>query len=171
VADLELRGERLTLRHITEADLPAIAAIIAEPAVARWWGEYDEERVRSEMLGDPRLEVFVIEIGAATAGVLYVGEESEPDYRHASFDISLATAHHGQGYGREALRLMIDHLIEERGHHRFTIDPSADNEPAIRCYSAVGFKPVGVMRRYWRRPDGTWGDGLLMDLLADEEET
>jgi aminoglycoside 6'-N-acetyltransferase len=39
---------------------------------------------------------------------------------------------------------------------------------AIRCYSAVGFRPVGVMRQYERAPDGRWRDGLLMELLADE---
>src|SRR3712207_7691433 len=41
--------------------------------------------------------------------------------------------------------------------------------PAIRCYSAVGFRPVGVLRRYERDPDGTgWHDGLLMDLRSEE---
>jgi aminoglycoside 6'-N-acetyltransferase len=30
----------------------------------------------------------------------------------------------------------------------------------------TGFKPVGLMREYWRDPDGVWRDGLLMDLLA-----
>jgi len=32
----------------------------------------------------------------------------------------------------------------------------------------VGFRPVGVMRRYERGADGTFHDGLLMDLLAEE---
>jgi aminoglycoside 6'-N-acetyltransferase len=32
----------------------------------------------------------------------------------------------------------------------------------------VGFKPVGVMRRYERGQDGTFHDGLLMDMLAGE---
>jgi aminoglycoside 6'-N-acetyltransferase len=27
---------------------------------------------------------------------------------------------------------------------------------------------VGIMRLYERGPDGTWHDGLLMDLLRDE---
>lgn len=168
MTDLELRGPRLALRRVKEADVPTILAILTEPAVARWWGRYDADRVRAEMLADPRLEAFVIEIEDAVAGVLYVTEENEPDYRHASLDITLATTHHGQGYGREALRVVINHLISERGHHRFTIDPEVANDVAIRSYSAVGFKPVGVMRRYSRRPDGTWVDGLLMDLLADE---
>ena len=44
------------------------------------------------------------------------------------------------------------------------IDPAADNLPAIRCYQAVGFRPVGVMRRY--EPDaegGGWHDCPLME--------
>jgi len=49
------------------------------------------------------------------------------------------------------------------------IDPAADNEAAIRCYPAVGFRPAGVMRRFERDVDGAgWHDGLLIDLLADE---
>src|SRR5919199_5686974 len=107
----ELRGERLTLRHVTESDVPAIASILAEPEVAHWWGRYDADRVRREMLEDPRLEVFVVEIGGEVAGIVYVGEERDSDYRHASLDISLATAYHGQGYGREALWVVIEHLI------------------------------------------------------------
>jgi aminoglycoside 6'-N-acetyltransferase len=48
------------------------------------------------------------------------------------------------------------------------IDPAADNVAAIRCYTKVGFKPVGVMRSYELGLDGAWHDGLLMDLLADD---
>lgn len=48
------------------------------------------------------------------------------------------------------------------------IDPAADNTAAIRCYRKVGFRPVGIMRRYERGKDGTWHDNLLMELLADE---
>ena len=52
--------------------------------------------------------------------------------------------------------------------HRITIDPAAANTAAIRAYEKVGFRPVGVMRSYERGPDGTWHDGLLMELLAGE---
>jgi aminoglycoside 6'-N-acetyltransferase len=59
-------------------------------------------------------------------------------------------------------------LVEARGHHRLTIDPATGNTAAIRCYTRVGFRPVGVMRRYERGPDGTFHDGLLMDLLSED---
>ena len=48
------------------------------------------------------------------------------------------------------------------------IDPAAGNAAAIRCYGKVGFRPVGLMREYERGADGTWHDGLLMDILARE---
>jgi aminoglycoside 6'-N-acetyltransferase len=60
-------------------------------------------------------------------------------------------------------------LIEERGHHRITIDPATDNAAALRSYEKVGFKPVGVMRQHERDADGEgWHDSLLMELLASE---
>ena len=68
----------------------------------------------------------------------------------------------------EAIAVLVRHLIEERGHHRLTIDPAAANERAIRCYEAVGFERVGIMRQYERGDDGSWHDGLLLELLADE---
>ncbi len=72
------------------------------------------------------------------------------------------------GVGSDAVRTLARYLFEERGHHRITIDPAAHNERAIRSYQRVGFRPVGVMRRYERGPDGSWHDGLLMDLLPED---
>jgi aminoglycoside 6'-N-acetyltransferase len=83
-------------------------------------------------------------------------------------DLSLAADAQGHGLGPDAIRAVIRWLFEVRGHHRITIDPSAANDRAIRAYAKVGFRPVGVMRAYERGADGTWHDGLLMDLLRGE---
>ena len=64
--------------------------------------------------------------------------------------------------------MLARYLIDVRGHHRLTIDPAASNARAIRSYESIGFRRVGVMRAYERGPDGTWHDGLLLDLLAGE---
>jgi RimJ/RimL family protein N-acetyltransferase len=91
------------------------------------------------------------------------------EYRHAGIDLFLDPAFHGQGLGTDAVRRVVRHLIEDRGHHRITIDPAVENTAAICAYEKAGFRPVGVMRRYERDVGGTgWHDGLLMELLADE---
>ena len=93
---------------------------------------------------------------------------SVPQYRHAGIDVFVTTARHGEGIGTAAVTLLAAHLVHDRGFHRLVIDPAADNAAAIACYRKVGFRPVGVMRRYERGRDGTYHDGLLMDLLAED---
>ena len=55
------------------------------------------------------------------------------------------------------------HDIEE-----WTVDPAAANARAIHVYEKLGFRPVGVLRRYERATGGEWRDALFMELLADE---
>ena len=117
---------------------------------------------------DPDTTVWTIAVDDVVAGSIQTAQEADPDYRHASIDLFLGPAFQGRGLGSDAIRALAHRLFEDRGHHRLTIDPSAANERAIRTYTAIGFRPVGVMRRYERGPDGTFHDGLLMDLLRDE---
>ena len=161
-----LEGESVTLRPLVEGDLDPLAEIIREPSVARWWGESDEpERLRENLWMDG--QAWAIEVDGELVGWLGATEEAEPEYRSVGLDISLTERVQGRGLGPAALRAAIRWFAEERGHHRFTIDPNAANERAIKAYASVGYKPVGIMRRA-ELIDGEWTDGLLMDLLIDE---
>lgn len=178
----ELRTPRLLLRPPLSSDLAALTAILREPAVARYWHSYDEERVRAELLAlptegeAPDPTVLVIESAAPAMalfgppgqvlGVIQYGEHPEADYRHASVDLFLTTRCHGQGLASEAIHAVLGHLIGTLGHHRIVIDPAADNRRAIRAYERVGFRCIGLQRQYERGADGTFHDGLLMELLA-----
>jgi aminoglycoside 6'-N-acetyltransferase len=153
-----LRTERLTLRPVRDSDLPRLLEIVDDSG---WWGETDFDDLRNEG------HAFAIEVGGELAGWLGFDEENDPDYRFASLDITLAPAYTDRGLGSEALRAVIDWLIAQ-GHHRFTIDPAAHNQRAIRAYEKVGFRPVGRLRKYERGRDGSWHDGLLMDLLTED---
>jgi aminoglycoside 6'-N-acetyltransferase len=134
------------------------------PEVGRWWGPVPDDFP----LGDePEATRFTIVVEGRIAGMVQFGEENDPDWRHGSIDIFLAPDFHGRGIGTEAVRRVIRVLVDERGHHRVTIDPAADNAAAIRCYEKAGFRAVGVMRKAWRDGDGLWRDILLMELVVD----
>jgi aminoglycoside 6'-N-acetyltransferase len=165
-----LLGERVTLRGLRPDDRDRLRAILAEPEVARWWGPGGADAAVDELLGPGEHVPFAIEVDGELVGSIQYAEEDDPDYRHAGIDLFLATPHHGRGLGRDAIRTLARYLFDELGHHRLTIDPAAANERAIRTYRAVGFRPVGIMRAYERGADGTWHDGLLLDLLAGEFE-
>ena len=163
-----LRSARVTLRPLRDGDEPRLRDIRAEPAVARWWSLPGAEARGADADGDDDAVVLAIEAHGELIGAIQYSEERDPDYRHASIDIYLATRAQGRGLGSDAIRLLAQYLFDERGHHRLTIDPAASNARAIAAYAKVGFRSVGVMRQYERGPDGTWHDGLLMDLLRDE---
>ena len=164
-----LQGAAVRLRPVGRADIPELARIRRTPEVHEHWRGVDDMVAAVEQdLAEPDSTPLVIELEGRVVGWIQWEAEEEPDYRHASIDIYVDPAVHGHGVGTDALRTLARHLIVDHGHHRLEIDPAADNAPAIRCYTKVGFRPVGIMRKAERGNDGTWHDSLLMDLLADE---
>jgi aminoglycoside 6'-N-acetyltransferase len=162
-------GRMLALRPVTAGDTASLREILADPTVWPWWGNFDAEKLRNDVVEPPPgVASFVIEIEGSVAGFIQYSEENDPDYRHAGIDIAVGSPWQGRGIGPDAIRTLARHLFEERGHHRLTIDPAVANTGAIRAYERVGFRPVGIMRAYERGPDGQWHDGLLMDLLREE---
>ena len=166
-----LRGDGIVLRPLRADDVERVAEIQSQPGVLRWWGPPNEAELRRQAEGHDEAKALAIEREGELVGLIQYHEENEPDFRHASIDLFLAETYQGRGLGSDAVRTLARYLIGERGHHRLTIDPAADNVAAIRAYEKVGFRPVGRMREYWRSPDGTWHDGLLMELLARELRT
>jgi aminoglycoside 6'-N-acetyltransferase len=162
----QIRGERVLLRPLREDDVPWVSEMLQIPEVAHWWHSYDADRVRHDLLADDPW--FAIEHDGRAVGAIGYWEETDAEYRHAGIDVTLHPDWHDQGLGRDAVGALARWLLTEGGHHRVVIDPAAENTRAIRCYAAVGFKPVGVMRRYEADAQRGWRDGLLMDLLPED---
>jgi aminoglycoside 6'-N-acetyltransferase len=162
-----LRGPRVTLRPARGGEREAIAAAIAADPVAgpRW---STDPKTMCRWLAEEGLNLLVVEFEGAVVGIVDFEEVTEPEYHAAGMDIALLECCVGKGLGTEALRLLGAWLIDVRRHHRLTIDPAADNERAIRSYEKIGYRPIGIARRYERGPGGMWHDNLLMDMLAEE---
>lgn len=164
-----LPGQRVVLRAISPRDATDLIRIRATPEVARWWHPPDPGwPLGAEAPGATRWAVVRADEDEHVLGLVEVGETADPEYRSASIDLFLDPAVHGQGLGKEVVSLVRDHLVDDRGHHRLTMDPAVDNPAGIRCYAACGFREVGVMRCYERDTDGQgWHDSLLMEYVVD----
>jgi aminoglycoside 6'-N-acetyltransferase len=150
-----LDGDVVELRPLTDADSPELRRIRATPEVARWWEVPEDGFPTSD---EPDANRLIIEVDGAVAGMVQFYEETTPRYRHAAIDLFLDPVLHGRGIGTDAIRQVVRHLLDDRGHHRIT----------IRAYEKAGFRIVGTMRRYERDAGGdAWHDGLLMELVAD----
>jgi aminoglycoside 6'-N-acetyltransferase len=157
----------LVLRPLAPGDEEELLRIHTTPEVVRWWEEPEEGFPWSD---EPEATRLTILVDGSVAGLVQFYEEQTPRYRHAAIDLFLDPQLHGRGLGTEVVKRVVRHLIDDRGHHRITIDPAAGNAAAIRAYEKAGFRRVGVMRRYERDADGGgWHDGLLMELLAGDD--
>ena len=158
-----LSGTLVTLRLTEDGDVATLRAILDEPEVGRWWRRTEWERV-----AEKGAVVFSIVLHGDVVGCIQYAEETDPDYRSAAVDVFVSAAVHGRGVGSDAMRTLIAWLIDVRGRHRLTVDPAVANARAVHVYEKLGFRPVGVLRRYERVDDGAWRDALLMELVAEE---
>ncbi len=73
----------------------------------------------------------------------------------------------GQGYGRDAVRLLLTYAFEHMNMNRVWLNTHSENERAIRCYKACGFVEEGRLRQQiWIR--GHYVDRVIMGVLKAE---
>ncbi|RLG51668.1 MAG: N-acetyltransferase [Thermoproteota archaeon] len=73
----------------------------------------------------------------------------------------------GQGYGEEAVKLMLDYAFNVLNLHMVYLRVKDFNRRAISCYRKVGFREAGRIRDMALQPDG-YHDVILMDILEEE---
>ncbi len=72
-----------------------------------------------------------------------------------------------QGYGTEAIRLILDYGFNYLNLNNIKLDLMSFNERALKCYQKCGFKEYG-RRRKCKYINGQYYDMIEMDILAEE---
>lgn len=84
---------------------------------------------------------------------IYLGEEmigfalygiDEDDHEYWIYRMMIDQKHQGKGYGKEAIKLVIDDIksIKEEHHKTITLSYEPDNEHAKRVYEKAGFREI-----------------------------
>jgi aminoglycoside 6'-N-acetyltransferase len=154
-----LRDAELSLRPSTRNDLDLLAGWFSEPEIYRWWGgtPLRREVVSEKYTGKrcPRVESFLIESLGEPIGYIQYHLEGPGD---AGLDMMLIPGRRDRGLGPRAARLLIAHLVGDRGWTDLTVDPALDNKRAVRAWEKAGF----TLDRFW--PDHPDGPATLMRL-------
>ena len=87
--------------------------------------------------------------------------------RQATIGIALGREHVGQGYGSDAMRVIVGYGFRELGLHRIALSVAQFNQGGIRAYEKAGFTVEG-RRRESMLHDGRWYDDVLMSVLEQE---
>jgi diamine N-acetyltransferase len=177
-------GDRLRFRAIEREDLPAFVKWLNNPEVRAGLSLYlpgsmmDEEEWFEGMRKHPPDEHnLAIEIrqppdklGEPTwkmiGGTGFVNLDSRN--RSAEFGIVIGDKScWDQGYGTEAVRLLVKHGFNTLNLNRIYLRVLENNPRAIRAYEKASFSHEGRQRRAEYK-DGKYLDLLVMSILKDE---
>ena len=81
--------------------------------------------------------------------------------------VVIAPAYQRQGYGTQAISLLLDYLFDFTIAHNVSIGIMDWNQPALAFAEAMGFSRAGVLRRESFR-GGKFCDEVILDILRPE---
>ena len=173
-SDPVLRGSRITLRPMTHADAPALMrwGEDADFAWFQWarnpgrWPDAASAQKWMDVFNDRGDCLFAIEHeGRAIGQANY--RDWHPKSRSAEVGIGIGEpALWSRGLGREALGLLLRHLVDDIGAHRVNLHVLAYNDRAIASYRAAGFDVEGIERDAVMTDRGFFADDVAMAHVA-----
>lgn len=148
------------LRPATDADIPAVAALIAAHPMALL--QQSEGWLRDIAASDAQGVLVWDRGGIAGVAVL------EWAYPGVVYLINLGLARPGTGEGRALIAAVQDHVFGRMGAHRMYCDIAYDNDAALAAFAEAGFTQEGRMRECWNRGADLWVDCHAFGMLARE---
>ncbi|MGI9092322.1 MAG: GNAT family N-acetyltransferase [Mycobacteriales bacterium] len=169
-----LTGELVTLRAVTDDDVPALFAMASEDQT---WEERSARPLAAESVEDFRARradpqhadlaaEFVIAVDQRFIGQCTLMRE-DTLARHAEAGISVTADARGRGYGTDAMRTLVRYAFTRRNLRRVYLRVLESNTAALASYRKVGFVEEGRLREQcWVR--GHYENEVLMGVLRDE---
>lgn len=171
-------GERVRLRAIERADLPHFVAWLNDPEVLQGLKihyplslAHEEDWFESMLKRPVDEQPLAIEVQQDGEWPI-VGNCAlfNIDWRCRSAEVGIFIGEKGlwnQGYGSEAMRLLLKHGFETLNLNRISLDVYETNPRAIRAYEKAGYVLEGRKRQAMVK-NGRYIDVLLMSVLRSE---
>ncbi len=158
--------KRLRLRASTESDLDFVLAAENDGENSSFVGHWLREQHRAAF-EKPNTAHWIIETVAEGKPVGYAivdGLENP----HGSVELMrIVVSEKGQGYGREAIRLIQGWAFGELKAHRLWLDVKSENHRAQHVYEAEGFVTEGLLRDCLKTENG-FESLIVMSILESE---
>ena len=132
---------------------------------AKQWAAHQEPPAPD----DDRRRLVIQNLEGVVVGMLNI---TSADRRNGVFEYGIALGHpyRRQGYGSDAIRLILNYFFRELRYQKALVTVYAFNAASLRLHEKLGFQHEGRMRRMiFTR--GTHHDELILGMLAEEFES
>lgn len=173
----ELETKRLSLRQLTEDDIPFIFEIFSREETNMFVADdpvktMEEARELYEKYISPKPHLFRLGLFLRTTGkpIGTIGLYGiKPEDFRAVMGFDLLKEHWGNGYMTEAGKALIDYAFSEMGLNRIQASADADNKRSLAAIERMGFTREGIMRQkdFYK---GAFHDDIVYSVLRNERE-
>ncbi len=127
------------------------------------------EGIEKEQSEDPNTIAFSVRALDADRFIGFVAFDGI-NWQHGATFVAIGIgdpAYRGNGYGTDAMRVMLRYGFQELNLHRIELDTFSYNERAIKSYLKAGFVVEGRVRGTLRRNRQRW-DFIYMSMLRED---
>jgi RimJ/RimL family protein N-acetyltransferase len=164
-----LQGEKVVLRAVRREDLELLCRFNNDlevevagggnppmpQSLTRMQAEFDQQAAKGGRDG----ATFAIDVEGILIGQCGLRDFNETD-RTCELGIAIGNKDYwGKGYGRDAVRLLVDYAFRYRNMRKVLLRVWGNNERGIRSYRACGFVEEGRLREH------VWSAGRYVDLV------
>lgn len=163
-----IRGERVGLRPVTQADIAVLEAWKNDATISGSYNMFGlqptnglESRFQAHgLLDDGRGTLMIVTLAGEVVGsISYHEVRYGPNAASRAYNIGLSVVpdQRGSGYGAEAQRLLAEYLFQTFPIARVEAQTDVTNLAEQRALEKAGFTREGVLRKaQWRA--GDWHD-------------
>jgi RimJ/RimL family protein N-acetyltransferase len=171
-------GERVRLRAVEPSDLEAFVANDAETDEARagWrvfpprsaWAanEWIQQVTQAANDGD-EFRLAIESRGSGEVVGMINTTLCDPHHGTCSYGIAIFPWAQRQGFGREAVTLVLRYLFGERRYQKCTVTVYGFNDVSLAFHRALGFQVEGRIRRA-RFAAGEYHDDTVLGITSEE---
>ena len=122
------------------------------------------EQAQNDLFADRQLRMMIVRAeDDVVIGTIDITEFS-PMHARGEVGIAIRKEYQGNGYAKEALRLLCDYVFSFLYLKQLIVHISVDNEASIRLFESCGFVRCGLLKEWWR-VGGCYKDVVLLQLL------
>jgi RimJ/RimL family protein N-acetyltransferase len=169
--------DRLALRWLTEADVPALFEVFSDPEVMRYWSHGPFEKMADAEAYLARIRSSFAERSLFQWGISLRDSDEvigtctlsslQNAHRRCEIGYALGRRHWGRGYVAEALPAVLRFAFGTLDLHRIEADVDPRNERSLRSLERLGFVREGLLRERYH-VGGEVQDAVLLGLLRSE---
>lgn len=166
-------GELVYLRTLERSDLPAVVRWMNDPEVTRYllsaplYGPEEMEQWYEQRRGTDDRVLAMMDDGDELIGYCGISRLEWEERRCNMWLIIGERGAWGQGYGTDAVRVMLRYLFDEVNLNRVYLTVDEENDRAMRLYERCGFRREGVSRKA-RFKNGRYRNDVTMAVLKRE---